>query len=88
MAKKATTKKVKEAPVNEKSAEKAVALVDALLMYQNDTTINTHLVNDGLTDEQKKCVAILDRAMCPLSDMELSRLVLEDVLEDLTETSF
>ena len=65
----------------EKKEEKAKEnLADALIMYQNDTTINLHLTNNGLTDEQKKCVATLDEAMCPLADLELSRLVLKEVL--------
>lgn len=62
-------------------AEAQKALVDALAMYQNDTTINTHLANDGLTEEQKKCVDTLDKAMCPLAELELNRLVLKEVVD-------
>lgn len=70
-----------EAVASKAAAEMQKAIADALIMYQNDTTINTHLVNNGLTDEQKKCVDRLDKAMMPLAEMELSRLVLKEILD-------
>lgn len=86
--------KIQETPVNNEikeqekkaiaekaAAETQKAIADALIMYQNDTSINTHLANNGLTDEQKKCVDRLDKAMLPLAEMELSRLVLKEVLD-------
>lgn len=70
-----------EAVADKAKAVMQKAIVDALIMYQNDTSINVHLANNGLTEEQKKCVAVLDKAMCPLAKMELSRLVLKEVLD-------
>ena len=69
-------KKMKEAQ------EKQAALVEAIKMYQQDIDINANIVNDCLTNEQKKCVKALDDAMCPLSDMVLTRVTIKAILDE------
>lgn len=71
----------KEQTQKKATAVSKKAIADALIMYQSDTSINTHIANNGLTEEQKKCVETLDKAMCPLAELELSRLVLKEVLD-------
>ena len=95
MAKKQTLKKVTEkkvsAPVGTVKAEPKVVTIEkpkvgeAILMYQQDTTINENLSNGTLTDKQKECVEKLDKAMCPLADMELNRLVTKSVVKAYME---
>jgi hypothetical protein len=94
MAKKTTTtKKVSEkkataTETKQKASQKSetkLMVAEAIIMYQNDTTINENIVNGTLTDKQKDCVEKLDKAMCPLSDMELNRLVSKTVIAKYME---
>ena len=55
-------------------------IVPSILFYQRTPQINADIVNRTLTDEEKEHLAVLDKAMCPLADMELNRLVTKAVI--------
>ena len=90
----ATSSKNVEAPVNAQeqpketkksakvNADDKKALMEAISMYQNDTTINENITNDTLTEEQKKCVAALDKAMLPLAKAKLARVTIHAILDE------
>ena len=79
MAKK-TTKKV--AAKKETATQPLPIIGEAIKMYQHDTTINENIVNNCLTEEQRKCVETLDGAMSPLDGLELNRLLTMSVIRE------
>ena len=94
MAKKATTtkRKVVEVPVNNSryaTPKKAIVpeknnkeeLLKAISFYQQDINIDSNISNECLTDEQKKCVETLDKAMCPLSEMILTQVTIASAID-------
>lgn len=79
-----TTKKAEKAKVEAPvpSAEPKVQISEAILTYQHEPYLNKNIADNTLTEEQKVCVDMLDKAMKVLPDMELNRITIPAVLDE------